>query len=85
MKLVDVYRVTQIGLLVCTLSVHGQQGSNNVEQRVDDILNQMTLAEKLSYIGGTGFFDIKAYPRSGASGSYKSPNLSDRRAVRGAS
>jgi hypothetical protein len=55
MKLVDVYRVTHLGLLVCTLSVYGQQGSNNVEQRVDDILKQMTLAEKLSYIGGTGF------------------------------
>ena len=65
MKLVDVYRVTQIGLLVCTLSVHGQQGSTNVEQRVDNILKQMTLDEKLSYIGGTGFFDIKPIPVPG--------------------
>ena len=65
MKLVDVYRVTHLGLLVCTLSVYGQQGSNNVEQRVDDILKQMTLAEKLSYIGGTGFFDIKPIPVPG--------------------
>ena len=65
MKLVDLYRVTQIGLLVCTLSVYGQQGSNNVEQRVDDILKQMTLAEKLSYIGGTGFFDVKPIPVQG--------------------
>jgi hypothetical protein len=59
MKLVDVYRLTQIGLLVCALSVYGQQGSNTVGQRVDNILKQMTLAEKLSYIGGTGFFDVK--------------------------
>jgi beta-glucosidase len=65
MKLVDVYRVTQIGLLVCTLSVHGQEGSNNVEQRVDGILKQMSLPEKLSYIGGTGFFDIKPIPVPG--------------------
>ena len=62
MKLVDIYRVTMTGLLVGTLSVHGQQGSNNVEQRVDSILSQMTLAEKLSYIGGTGFFDVKPIP-----------------------
>jgi len=46
----------------CTLSARGQQGSSNVEQRVDNILNQMTLAEKLSYIGGTGFFDVKPIP-----------------------
>ena len=65
MKLVDVYRVTHLGLLVCTLSVYGQQGSNNVEKRVDSILKQMTLAEKLSYIGGTGFFDIKPIPVPG--------------------
>src|ERR1700676_3671748 len=65
MKLVDVYRVTHLGLLVCTLSVYGQQGSNNVEKRVDSILKQMTLAEKLSYIGGTGFFDVKPIPVPG--------------------
>ena len=62
MKLVDVYRVTHLGLLVCTLSVYGQQGSNNVEQRVDSILSQMTLDEKISYIGGTPFFDVKPIP-----------------------
>jgi beta-glucosidase len=65
MKLVHLYRITQIGLLAYTLSVYGQQGSDNVEQRVDRILNQMTLAEKLSYIGGTGFFDVKPIPVPG--------------------
>jgi hypothetical protein len=65
MKLVDLYRITQIGLLACTLNVHGQHASNNVEQRVDNILKQMTLAEKLSYIGGTGFFDVKPIPVPG--------------------
>src|SRR5271166_2405360 len=65
MKLIDLYRVTLTGLLVCTLSAYGQQGSNNVEQRVNNILNQMTLDEKLSYIGGTGFWDIKPIPRLG--------------------
>jgi beta-glucosidase len=29
---------------------------------VNNILSQMTLAEKLSYIGGTGFFDVKPIP-----------------------
>jgi beta-glucosidase len=62
MKLINLYRVTLIGLLVCTLSAYGQQRSNNVEKRVDDILSQMTFADKLSYIGGTGFFDVKPIP-----------------------
>jgi len=35
---------------------------SDVEQRVDSILSQMTLGEKLSYIGGTGFFDVKPIP-----------------------
>jgi beta-glucosidase len=35
---------------------------NNVEKRVDDILAQMSFADKLSYIGGTGFFDVKPIP-----------------------
>jgi len=62
MKLIHLYRVTLTGLLVCTLGAYGQQGSNNVEQRVDSILSQMTFADKLSYIGGTGFFDVKPIP-----------------------
>ena len=62
MKLVDIYRVSQIGILVCTLNVYGQEGSNNVEQRVNSILSQMTLDEKISYIGGTPFFDVKPIP-----------------------
>src|SRR5271166_479203 len=65
MKLAKLNVATLAGLLVCTLSAYGQQGSNNVEQRVNTILNQMTLDEKLSYIGGTGFWDIKPIPRLG--------------------
>jgi beta-glucosidase-like glycosyl hydrolase len=51
--------------------VRGEQGSNKVEQRVDSILSQMTLDEKLSYIGGTstattyGVFNIRGIPRLG--------------------
>ena len=62
MKLTKLFRVTLTALLACTLSGYGQQDSKNVEQRVDTILSQMSLAEKLSYIGGTGFFDIKPIP-----------------------
>jgi beta-glucosidase len=62
MKLIDLYRISQIGLLACTLNVYGQEGSNNVEKRVDSILSQMTLDEKISYIGGTPFFDVKSIP-----------------------
>jgi beta-glucosidase len=69
MKLIDLAQVTLTGLLVCTLNAYGQQGSNNVEQRVNNILSQMTLDEKLSYIGGTyssttyGVFNIRGIPR----------------------
>jgi beta-glucosidase len=66
MKLIDLYCVTLTGLFICTLSVRGEQGnSNNVEERVDSILSQMTLDEKLSFIGGTGFFDVKPIPVPG--------------------
>ena len=62
MKSVDLFRISQIGILACTLNVYGQKGPNNVEQRVDNILSQMTLDEKISYIGGTPFFDVKPIP-----------------------
>src|ERR1700736_1528903 len=71
MKLVNLYWVAVTGLLVCTFSAHGQQGSTNVEKRVDSILSQMTLDEKLSYISGVGFptspgvFNIKPIPHLG--------------------
>jgi beta-glucosidase len=71
MKLIDLYRIALTGLLVCTLRAYGQQGSKNVEQRVNSILSQMTLGEKLSYIGGTststtyGVFNIRGIPRLG--------------------
>jgi beta-glucosidase len=62
MKLVDLGKVTLTGLFVCTLSAYGQQAANDVETRVDAIFKQLTLDEKLSYIGGTGFFDVKPVP-----------------------
>ncbi len=65
MKLAELNVATLAGLLICALTVRREQGSNNLEQRVNNILNQMTLDEKLSYIGGTGFWDIKPIPRLG--------------------
>ena len=62
MKSVGLYRISQIGKLACTLNMHWQEASNNVEQRVNSILSQMTLDEKISYIGGTPFFDVKPIP-----------------------
>jgi beta-glucosidase len=64
MNLLEQYRVTLTALVLSTLSVYGQQYSTTVEQRVDNILSQMTLRQKLSYIGGTGFFDVKPIPVS---------------------
>src|SRR6516162_4581816 len=65
MKFKNLYRATLTGLLVYALGAYGQQGSNNVERRVNRILSQITLADKLSYIGGTGFFDVKPIPVQG--------------------
>ena len=50
------------GFLLSVPYVRSQMASNNVEKRVNDILAQMSFADKLSYIGGTGFFDVKAIP-----------------------
>jgi len=50
------------GLSICSLPALGQENPANVEATVDQILSQMTLEQKLSYIGGTGFFDIKPIP-----------------------
>ncbi len=61
MKLVDLIKVTFTGLSLCTLTASGQQ-SLSTGSRVQTILEQLTLNEKLSYIGGTGFFDLKPVP-----------------------
>src|ERR1700724_248095 len=62
MKILSLGKVTLTGLFVCTFSVYGQQPANDVKTRVNTIFKQLTLDQKLSYIGGTGFFDIKPVP-----------------------
>ena len=39
------------------LAAHAQAQENSIEERVEEILSQMTLDEKLSYVNGTGFPD----------------------------
>ena len=62
MKISNLHRLILTGWSICAFHAQGQQSPTNVETRVNQILSQMTLAEKLSYIGGTGFFDIKPIP-----------------------
>jgi beta-glucosidase len=67
MKISLVSRLTISGLFFCLLNAHAQQSSSavkpsTVSSRVNQILKQFTLDDKLSYIGGTGFFDFKSIP-----------------------
>ena len=62
MKAARLSAVLVTGFLLSLPCVRGQMASNNVEKRVNDILAQMSFADKLSYIGGTGFFDVKPIP-----------------------
>jgi beta-glucosidase len=65
MKISSLHRLILVGLSICAFNARGQQSPADVESRVNQILSQMTLDEKLSYIGGTGFFDIKPIPVPG--------------------
>jgi hypothetical protein len=62
MKAARLPAVLVAGFLLSVPYVRSQMASNNVENRVNDILAQMSFDDKLSYIGGTGFFDVKAIP-----------------------
>jgi beta-glucosidase len=67
MKLIDLGKITLTGLFISTWNVRGEQGPavglpSDVENRVNTILSQLTLEQKLNYIGGTPFFDIKPIP-----------------------
>jgi beta-glucosidase len=62
MKLANLQCLVFAGLSILALNARGQQTPSDVESRVDQILSQMTLDNKISYIGGTGFFDIKPIP-----------------------
>ena len=55
-------RLVISGLSFCLLSAHAQQKPSTVNSRVNSLLKQFTLDDKLSYIGGTGFFNVKPIP-----------------------
>jgi beta-glucosidase len=50
------------GSFLCLLTAEAQQSASSVSSRVNKYLSEMTLDDKLNYIGGTGFFDIKPIP-----------------------
>ena len=54
--------LTVSGLCFCLLSAHAQKKPSPVSARVNQILKEFTRDDKLSYIGGTGFFDFKPIP-----------------------
>jgi beta-glucosidase len=68
-KTLPVYAIACAVLVSLAAPARAQQ--NSVEERVEEILSQMTLDEKLSYISGTGFpnpigaFNIKPIERLG--------------------
>ena len=62
MKRLLLSRFALSGLFLCVLTAQAQLSPSSVSSRVNKILKQMTLADKISYIGGTGFFDVKPIP-----------------------
>ena len=56
MKVARLSAVRAAGFLLSAPYVRSQMASNNVEKRVNVILAQMSFDDKISYIGGTGFF-----------------------------
>src|SRR5262249_10367303 len=53
------------GCFLCASGTHSQANCPGVETRVNAILDQMTLEEKLDYIGGTPGWAVKPSPRLG--------------------
>ena len=54
-------RFTVIVVVLCALA--RAQQAPNIEQRVNSILSQMTLEEKIDYLGGVDDFYVRAIPR----------------------
>jgi len=58
-----------VGVMLCCLSsfllAQSAVSSSDVDARVDSILRQMTLDEKIDYIGGVNDFYVRAVPRLG--------------------
>ncbi len=68
MKLLPIRRFAFVILLVGLVRISSAQTAGapgDIEKRVDSILRQMTLEEKITYIGGVDPFFIRAVPRLG--------------------
>ena len=52
-----------VAVLVCAAAAQQSPPPASIEKRVDSILSQMTLEEKIDYIGGYNSFYIRAIPR----------------------
>lgn len=62
----NLFRRLAIPLLIfCSALMQAQNSATKNEQRVERILSQMTLEEKIDYIGGTNEFYVRAIPRLG--------------------
>ena len=51
--------------MLCSLGPGRAQSGPVDERKVDALLGQMTLEEKVDLLGGTNFFDVRAIPRLG--------------------
>ena len=54
----------RLGIVILLFCAHFLFGVET-DQRVEEIVSQMTLEEKIDYIGGQNFFSIRAIPRLG--------------------
>jgi beta-glucosidase len=55
-----------LALFALSLSTYGQTSTHpDVERKVESILSQMTIEEKIDLLGGTHFFDVRDVPRLG--------------------
>jgi beta-glucosidase len=59
-------RILLAALSILSLAVaHASDTPNKVEQRVQSILSQMTMEEKIDLLGGVNGFDVRGVPRLG--------------------
>ena len=65
MKLTHIRKLALAILLAALVQLTFAQSPTGVDQRVDAILSQMTLEEKITYIGGINDFFIRPVPRVG--------------------
>jgi beta-glucosidase len=57
--------IAAIALVPCVSSLAQQPPDQNVERRVDALLTQLTLDEKIGLLGGVDIFDMPGVPRLG--------------------